>query len=1250
MSAPARSMDGDDDEFDSLFDDQQFLDPELEQSLAQVEAIYSASQAFQQPNVQSTATRTIPPPPQPSTARSSSRLQAEPAHPARRIGIFVQPPAKKQRLDPGPSNLSRVPNPLPEPEPDQVIVRDLRDQEFVDNDDEQWWATNNALDQVEEEAIRMSQQAPTSQPHASSSHVNHSTIRTRQDRNTPSTTVSTKPPDPKQSANNLSCRPNRLERDDELEQLKAEVERLRAAQKAQDETLDKFKQEAYRKSGEVAVVRQNLTKLNLENSKLREREVVREQEHRTALERLQKDQERRLQRLETETAFRRVEQDTSRRIWPSSVARLPPVGLRDVDRRQESQVRAGLTTPTKSNRFYVRGASGSSGDRHAYADAAAERDEPGTPTRSNNKHAGPVFPRPPTAATSASKTKAFRGLQNSFADFGPVQEKIRQQRQSPAKPGKPSALPPADWDMDHTRATDAAETSADHDDNVVMMDDYRSTPLAAKTASAVLCDVSVEHPDRTKEHHYLAAVSEILSRRTTIVSLLLSHSSTRAAAPTSYPTNRFNPSASHPSVSPFKPSDDNVYSTSTLSRLISANLVADCPNLLLFRYREAVGSLLTGLSRARVLELEEREDALRLLTADSNGQTIQELDFSSATLHLSHAIASSLMTMAGLLLRLCQSDLLTDVLRLVSCLVSTLPRFLLDLEYLETNPEARSNEMAFLGTDESTYEAQWSLYATPIHLCEILAQCIDGCRSPNPQPDANSSRDRDAVGQHDQRAATANVTASSDAGLGDWSLSSAAHDDLLHAVVQVLEAMSQCPDANPSSSYHPLRLLSRPGVLHKLLHPDRSSFVIFSVVRMLSAAVSNAPLIHECLASKADSQASGRGHHHSTAPRANARFPVLELLVKHLVDRRFDMTEIEWHVLHRGILTFLTQAALRSADTLVVLADSAALLAALIRCLSLDSDFVWLESRPTFMLPPRMPTFRRASSKASTGSQIHAQAEPDPSGGDLLRAAERIVMDTRLLNLLYNYPLPNSADHAHRFEPASSAAQERMGPISLAAKLDQPETYSMLNGIRQSFIVALSRIAFCSEPDWIASERKLLAALLPDLRQRAQEARRDAQAKEKGEGEIDVWAVTDEETVAEHVDESIRRLDRVSTLLEAIADVAGDLADIVLSPEEIDSVYELLVSEEDEVAEEADAMDVDQEELVRGDLASVASTPRPQQGPAEAEAGSETESEPELDMEQARSTGAKAPSRSSKSVSPTKKSVADEVIEIDDSD
>uniref|UniRef100_V5EUG7 Uncharacterized protein n=1 Tax=Kalmanozyma brasiliensis (strain GHG001) TaxID=1365824 RepID=V5EUG7_KALBG len=880
MSAYARQPDADEDEFDSLFDDQSLLDPELEESLAQAEANYSASQAVQQPASHAAA----------PNASFTFRLEAEPPRPARRIGTFVQPPSKKQRLDPGPSNLSRVAAAYREPEPDQVIVRNFRDEEFADNDDEQWWAGNHALDQVEEEAIRMSQQMPTSQPHQSNADHNQDVARKPQRRGRPSA-ISEEPPDPITVTD--AAHQGHVGADtEELEQLRAEVERLRTAQKAQEETVDKLRQEAYRKSGEVAVVRQNLTKLNQENSKLREREVVREQEHRAALDRLQKDQERRLQRLETETAFRRVEQDTSRRIWPSSVARLPPVGLRDVDRRQESQVRAGLTTPTKANRFGIRGGSGSSGNRQRYAGMDVDREEPGTPTRSAAKPL-PQFPRPPTAATSASKAKAFRGLQNSFADFGPVQEK-------------------------------------------------------------------------------------------------------------------------------------------------------------------AVESLLTSLSSARVLEPEEREDAFRLLSADGSGGAIEELDFSSATMHLSHAIASSLMVMAGVLLRLCQTDLLTDVLRLVSCLVSTLPRFWLDLECLQTDQEARRDEMAFLGIDEEVFNAEWAQYT----------------------------------------------------------------------------------------------------------------------------------------------------------PRANARFPVLELLVKHLVDRRFDMAESEWHHLHRAILTFLTQAALRSADTLIVLADSAALLAALIRCLSLDSDFVWLQSRPTFLLPPRMPTYRRGSSHAT----------PDPSGADLVQATERIVMDVRLLNLLYNYPLPNATGQSHRFEP-SSQAQERMGSISLANKLDQPETYSMLNGIRQSFVVALSRIAFCSEPDWIATERKLLVLILPGLRK-------------EGQGE---------ERVREQVEQSVKGLDRVSMLLEAIADVAGDLVDIVLSPEEIDSVYELLVSEEDE------EMDVDQEDVPRGE---------PEKKATEEDMGSETESEPELNVD--RGAGGRS-ARASKSVSPRKgarpstsprKSGVEEVdvIEIDDSD
>ncbi len=74
-------------------------------------------------------------------------------------------------------------------------------------------------------------------------------------------------------------------------------------------------------------------------------------------------------------------------------------------------------------------------------------------------------------------------------------------------------------------------------------------------------------------------------------------------------------------------------------------------------------------------------------------------------------------------------------------------------------------------------------------------------------------------------------------------------------------------------------------------------------------------------------------------------------------------------------------------------------------------------------------------------------------------------------------------------------------------------------------------------------------------------------------------------------------------LLEAIADVAGDLVDIVLSPEEIDSVYELLSRKEEE--EGVEEMDVDREELHRREDVAVEAAAEVEEGE-----GSETESEP----------------------------------------
>ncbi len=412
-------------------------------------------------------------------------------------------------------------------------------------------------------------------------------------------------------------------------------------------------------------------------------------------------------------------------------------------------------------------------------------------------------------------------------------------------------MAPADWDADQTVPNDV------HDDqDVAMADGDRSSPQARPTSRPRRSSDSQPagtDASRHNEYRYLAAVSEILHQRTTIVSLLLSHESPPAAAPATYPASAFNTSASGPSTQ----AQETLRASGTLSRLISADLVRDCPQAVVFRYRRAVETLLTHMSRATVMEPEEREDALRLLWPGDEQADADEMDFAFATMHLSHAVASALMAMAGILLRLCQTDLLTDVLRLVSCLIAILPRFWMDLECLQPDRQADQDEIVFLRGPPADSDQEARNLSTPIQLREILAQSINDCR-PQVVADTGDASSRLADGATRK-------------GSGDWTLSSEAREDLLQAVVGVLEAMSQCTDTSNLAIVHPLRVLQRHGALHKLLHPERPSWLILRVVRMLSSAVSDAPLVHECLASKAESDSSGRGN--GPVSTRSARFP-----------------------------------------------------------------------------------------------------------------------------------------------------------------------------------------------------------------------------------------------------------------------------------------------------------------------------------------------------------------------------------------
>lgn len=112
-------------------------------------------------------------------------------------------------------------------------------------------------------------------------------------------------------------------------------------------------------------------------------------------------------------------------------------------------------------------------------------------------------------------------------------------------------------------------------------------------------------------------------------------------------------------------------------------------------------------------------------------------------------------------------------------------------------------------------------------------------------------------------------------------------------------------------------------------------------------------------------------------------------------------------------------------------------------------------------------------------------------------------MNVRLLSHLYIYP---------------------KRPTNLAKKLQSPESQSLINGIKHSFILAVSRIAFAIEPDWFDGTS--------------------------------------------------------SQLLGTVNEIASNLLELILSPEEMEGAWEMLNDEDEDDNVDDDDDDDEQQQMV----------------------------------------------------------------------
>ncbi|PWN53427.1 hypothetical protein IE53DRAFT_171133 [Violaceomyces palustris] len=1106
-----------DSEFDILDDP---YDSELEETLAKLEQSYSASQAQpQQPQRATTSTTTtssssstslfIPPvtsshsnhhrrpfqPPSFQSKHAPPVRQPIQRHHGHRNGqrnapIVIEeddqdglgqeeepePPEVIMAEDggmivvqhtkpPSPRKASNRSNTVHQPNhhQEEVIVRNLNDQDEFDDADDRWWAENRGLDKVEEEAIRLSQQATAKHPNLNGTRGGVVVEKVQGDA----------PRNPGIEESTVQA---------ELQSMKTENERLKRALQA--------------KEGEVKVVRQNFNRVNAEVGKLREQELLREREHRLALERANEENKRQLERIETQTAFRRVEQDTSRKAWPSSVRRLPPTTLRESGRRSDAQNAAGLTTPTKRrkgepftptrSRQILGGGVSRSGSGSGSGTGGAirfkkgfDREEPGSPSRSRGARGSTLEKGKPN--TKPPPPPAFPRFQNSFSNLLPETKAATSTipLTPPRKHGSTSkaGVPEKDDSVFNSNVQDQNAYGHDDDDDgdVMMQDDVRPhlSPIPDDQRKGL--NESRPSSDAEAEKRHAWAIAELARRRAELVRNVLAHTCEAPKQPLSHPPTKYNLRPTHP----LPPTRHHV---STLHRLLDVKLAEGTSPSLARRCECANQMLLRTLMQASSSLAEEGLESI-LSEQDSWEERLED-----CMVDLFESLAAAFKTLMGIFLRLCMVDYLRDVFKLAYSLCISHPGFVNSL----TENQDPCLAKAFDSGGSSSSD-QVALLETPRNLNKIMVELVRKCNAVPilvSSPDSVPSEDELAAlglatpepveGVQMSTIPRTQVEPSKEKALAKvaaarmveveismktkpWDMGSESREQCLECVLDMMEILTWTHREDGLQHYLKFAV-DAPGFLQTFLDSKTRAANLTRTVRLLVSLTHDRVLTNQILSARFD-----EGLQSNLSPRLrDSKFPLLEVLSRHLVDRRSDMAQSDSHELHRNVGILLTQIALKSPDSCKVLAESSALIAALVKCLSLDSDRIWVEDGLGLGL------------------------------SDLERIVERIQMDVRLLS--------------HLFKSSSSSSGDRTGGgIGLAEKLASQQAHNLLNGIRHTFIVSLNRIAFAPEPSWLAED-------------------------------FGVELVSG---------------------LECVSDLAGDLVDLVLSPDETDTIYEMLGSGSD---------------------------------------------------------------------------------------
>ena len=136
------------------------------------------------------------------------------------------------------------------------------------------------------------------------------------------------------------------------------------------------------------------------------------------------------------------------------------------------------------------------------------------------------------------------------------------------------------------------------------------------------------------------------------------------------------------------------------------------------------------------------------------------------------------------------------------------------------------------------------------------------------------------------------------------------------------------------------RIIDEKGLLASLLdHHRQSASTMRHTITMLTRLTQYPSLWRNFIACKIDKSLDLPRRMNSLLSKSET--PLLEILARLLVDGRSQMGAKEAHEIHRDVIVLLSQLVIQHSDALILISESNSILAALIKCLQIDTGLIW---------------------------------------------------------------------------------------------------------------------------------------------------------------------------------------------------------------------------------------------------------------------------------------------------------------------